>query len=181
MRRAGWRLVPACSNKEVDAYRSIDELARSGGYWVDALHRSHIDSGGFMGASRPRARSVPCTSVLGRPLGTGVQVGGRGVYLWFAKPSQPASGGSWQSAGAVLADHRYTPRPASDPSWCPCSALGRRPLADDGRSAWHLPGQRVGPGDGPGPRRVSPRVLPAVPSEGFRSFSGAILGALYVL
>ena len=123
VRRAGWRLVPACGNKEVDAYRSIDELARSGGYWVEALHRSHIESGDFMGASRPRARSVPRTSVWGRPLGTGVQVGGRGVYLWFAKPSQPAWGGSWQSARAVLVDHRYTPRRASDPSLVPLHAL----------------------------------------------------------
>ena len=142
VRRAGWRLVPACGNKEVDACRSIDELARSGGYWLEALHRSRIESGDFMGASRPRARSVPRTSVWGRPLGTGVQVGGRGAYLWFAKSSQPASGGSWQSARAALVDHRYTPRRASDPSWCPCSALGRRPLAGDGAYLWS-------PGTGP--------------------------------
>ena len=151
VRRAGWRLVPACGNKEVDAYRSIDELARSGGYWVEALHRSHIESGDFMGASRPRARSVPRTSVWGRPLGTGVQVGGRGVYLWFAKPSQTAWGGSWQSARAVLVDHRYTTRRASDPSLVPLHALGRRPLADDGAYLWS-------PGTGPfgplGPPRV---------------------------
>ena len=131
VRRAGWRLVPACVNKEVDACRSIDELARSGGYWVEALHRSHIESGDFMGASRPRARSVPRTSVWGRPLGTGVQVGGRGVYLWFAKPSQPAWGGSWQSARAVLVDHRYTPRRASDPSSVPPACA--RPPAVSGR------------------------------------------------
>ena len=142
VRRAGWRLVPACGNKEVDAYRSIDELARSGGYWVEALHRSHIESGDFMGASRPRARSVPRPSVWGRPLGTGVQVGGRGVYLWFAKPSQPAWGDSWQSARAVLVDHRYTPRRASDPSLVPLHALGRRPLAGDGAYLWS-------PGTGP--------------------------------
>ena len=177
MRRAGWRLVPACGNKEVDAYRSIDELARSGGYWVEALHRSHIESGDFMGASRPRARSVPRTSVWGRPLGTGVQVCGRGLYLWFAKPSQPAWGGSWQSARAVLVDHRYTPRPASDPSLVPLHALGRRPLADDGAYLWS-------PGTGPfgplGPPRVGVGVWATIGRVGGARwacrFRGAPLG-----
>jgi hypothetical protein len=62
VRRAGWRLVRACGNKEADACRPIDELARSGGCWAEALHRSHTEAGDFMGASRPRARSVPRTS-----------------------------------------------------------------------------------------------------------------------
>ena len=80
-----------------------------------------------------------------------MQVAGRGTYLWFAKPSQPASGGSWQSVRAVLGDHRYTPRPASHPSLVPLHALGRRPLAADGAYLWS-------PGTGPfgplGPPRV---------------------------
>ena len=70
VRRAGWRLVPACVNKEVDACRSVDELSRSGGLRVGALYRSHIEACDLMGASRPRARSVP----WGRPPGARVGV-----------------------------------------------------------------------------------------------------------
>lgn len=144
---------------------------------MEALHRSHIESGDFMGASRPRARSVPRTSVWGRPLGTGVQVGGRGTYLWFAKPSQPASGGSWQSVRAVLGDHRYTPRPASHPSLVPLHALGRRPLAADGAYLWS-------PGTGPfgplGPPRVGVGVWATIGRVGRARwacrFRGAPLG-----
>jgi hypothetical protein len=141
---------------------------------VEALHRSHIESGDFMGASRPRARSVPRTSVWGRPLGTGVQVGGRGTYLWFAKPSQPASGGSWQSVRAVLGDHRYTPRPASHPSLVPLHALGRRPLAGDGAYLWS-------PGTGPfgplGPPRVGVGVWATIGRVGRARWACRFWGA----
>ena len=127
VRRAGWRLVPACGNKEVDAYRSIDELARSGGYWVEALHRSHIESGDFMGASRPRARSVPRTSVWGRPLGTGVQVGGRGVSYGSQNRHSPPGAARGSRPGRFWRTIGIHPGRLTTRLWCPCmrSAAGR--------------------------------------------------------
>ena len=52
-------LGSACGNQEVDARRSVDEQARSGGYWAEAMHGSHLKAGDVTGASRPRAKSVP--------------------------------------------------------------------------------------------------------------------------
>ena len=127
VRRAGWRLVPACGNKEVDACRSIDELARSGGYWVEALHRSHIESGDFMGASRPRATSVPRTSVWGRPLGTGVQVGGRGDTYGSQNRHSPPGAARGSRPGRFWWTIGTHPGPLATRLWCPCmrSAAGR--------------------------------------------------------
>ena len=50
-RRPGCRLVPACGKQEVDARRSADGQARSGGCWVKALHRSHLEAGDVTGAA----------------------------------------------------------------------------------------------------------------------------------
>ena len=49
--RPGCRLVPACGKQEVDARRSADGQARSGGCWVKALHRSHLEAGDVTGAA----------------------------------------------------------------------------------------------------------------------------------
>ena len=110
---------------------------------MEALHRSHIESGDFMGASRPRARSVPRTSVWGRPLGTGVQVGWPGGIPMVRKTVTARLGrlvavgpGGF---GATIGTH---PGAASDPSLVPLHALGRRPLAADGAYLWS-------PGTGP--------------------------------
>ena len=48
---------------------------------VEALYRSHIEAGDLMGASRPRARSVPRTAAMGALLAHGASLGpGRITY-----------------------------------------------------------------------------------------------------
>ena len=144
---------------------------------MEALYRSHIEAGDLMGASRPRARSVPRTCAGGALLAHGGASLRPGTLAIVRKSSQSPSGGSWQSVRAVLVDHRYTPRRASDPSLVPLHALGRRPLADDGAYLWS-------PGTGPfgplGPPRVGVGVWATIGRVGRARwacrFRGAPLG-----
>ena len=140
---------PAATRRSTRAGRSTCLQGLEGAEWRHCTGRTLKPMISWELAALARGPSHARAS-WGRPLGTGVQVGGRGVYLWSIKSSQPASGGSWQSVRAVLVDHRYTPRHASDPSWCPCSALGSRPLAGAGAYLWSPGAGPFGPLGPPG-------------------------------
>ena len=91
---AGWRLVPACGKQEVDAHRSVDEQARPGGYWAEAMRGPHLKAGDVTGASRPRPESVPWRVRARSPRGALAD-----VKIQLTGPTRPA--GCPEPTGAV--------------------------------------------------------------------------------
>ena len=94
VRWPGWRLVPACGNQEVDARRSVDEQARPGEYWAEAMRGPHLKAGDVTGASRPRPESVPWRVRARSPRGALAD-----VKIQLTGPTRPA--GCPEPTGAV--------------------------------------------------------------------------------